>query len=615
MLFLTHMLKNMGRLLPALTISFLIQSQSLFAATDKCVAAVRENSSDALELNVAANALILSIENHYGPLRLKSETIELKWKEAKKKLLSEISEVKTHSEALRVFARFLLSMNDAHVSIGLPSNYEASLPMQFNYVPVDQAVYLTQINPMLASLRLRAGELPPLGAELVKINGLNIFDFQSEYPNFNADGNKLTNRSMFARSITRLREARGFPLSLAGDLKWTFTFKFKDQSTQALVEKDVVFEYNKSGVPLIDIDSILAAPNKNEQQSLNQIQLPPSNRRAPEGKLYTLRQETPLFNLPKNFQKIEWPDYIKNAFDEKRIMAGTFTMNGKRVGLLRVATYDTSGYNFFGIKLVVDYLIRQLEMKSDYLIFDQMSNPGGAVVYSDMIVEALTGRIDLQKHMRFKLKPNHNFVRKYAETINMLENSPLFPQSNEKTALIHFLRQQYGKIQSAYRNGEELSEPVSLLGDFFLLKLSIAAGTEAPRQGELFNQENDPQFRYGQNALYTKPIFMLTDHFSFSGGDATPANLQDYGRLKLIGTRTAGAGGTVEGFSHQMLDVQFTYNLTTSLMYRPTAQQKYVENYGVTPDFVVEPTLNDYLNGFQGFFNKVIAIAEESLAK
>ncbi|MFN8847120.1 MAG: S41 family peptidase [Bdellovibrionales bacterium] len=607
------MQKTTGLILSALTISFLLHPLSLFAAPDKCVAAVKLNLPQPNELKIAAEALIISIENHYGPLRLKSETIELKWKEAKSKLLAEIAEVKTQSEALRVFTRFLLSMNDAHVSVGLPSNYEASLPLQFNYVPADQAIYLTQINPMLASLRLRSGELPPLGAELVKINGQNIFEFQSQYLNFNADGNKLTNRAMFARSLSRLREARGFPLSLAGDLKWTFTFKYKDQTSQNLVEKEVILEYNKSGVPLIDIDSILPKPNLKEQESLNQLPLPPKNRRAPEGKLYSIIQELPLFDLPKDFQRIVWPEYIKNLFDEKRIMAGTFMMNGKRVGLLRVATYDTSGYNFAGIKAVVDYLIRQLEMKSDYLIFDQMSNPGGAVVYSDMIVEALTGKIDLNKHMRFKLKPNHNFVRKYAETIRSLETSPLLPSSNEKTELINFLRDQYEKIHAAFRKGEDLTEPVSLLGDYFLVKLSIAASTEAPKQKELFNQESDPQFRYGQTALYTKPVFMLIDHFSFSGGDATPANLKDYGRVTLIGTRTAGAGGTVEGFNHQILDFQFTYKLTTSLMYRPTAEQKYVENFGVIPDYVVEPTLSDYLGGFKNYFRKVIEIAEEKM--
>lgn len=610
-------------------ICFLVPSQSLFAASVRCADAIKiETEVDDLgsprpivdnidnislpsvkDLEVAAKALILSLENHYGPLQLKKDTIQLRWKEAKRQFYLDIRECKTHSEVLRVISRFLLGLNDAHVSVTLPSSYEASLPLQFNYIPRTESMHLTYINPILASLRLRSGELPPLGAELVKINSQNVFEYQKKFPSFNADGNTLTNRAQYARSLSRLREARGFPLSNIKDVNWKFTFRWLDPQTQKIVEKDSVFEYITQGLPLIDIAS--TPPKKVEpiKPTVEQL-LPALNRKTPEGKVFTLRQSVPLFDLPKDFQRIEWPDRMKNLFDENRLMAGVFQHNGKRVGILRVATYDTSGYNFIGIKQVVDHLIRQLQMKTDYLILDQMSNPGGAVVYSDMIVEALVGKLDPKIHMRFKLKPNQNFVRKYAETINLLENTPILPPSQDKENLIIFLRDQYEKVHRAFRTGEPLTEPVSLMGDYAALKLEMAASETPTKQLDLFSSISDPQYSYGEKAIYRKPVFMLIDHFSYSGGDATPANLQDYGRVRLIGTRTAGAGGTVENFSHQILDIQFSYALTTSLMYRPTADQKYVENYGVTPHHIVEPSLKDYLTGFKDYFDQVMKIAE-----
>ena len=46
-------------------------------------------------------------------------------------------------------------------------------------------------------------------------------------------------------------------------------------------------------------------------------------------------------------------------------------------------------------------------------------------------------------------------------------------------------------------------------------------------------------------AAYDKPLLVLTDEFSTSAGDVFPALLQDAGRGKLFGYRTAGAGGSV----------------------------------------------------------------------
>ncbi|MBK7960547.1 MAG: hypothetical protein IPK04_04625 [Bdellovibrionales bacterium] len=148
------------------------------------------------------------------------------------------------------------------------------------------------------------------------------------------------------------------------------------------------------------------------------------------------------------------------------------------------------------------------------------------------------------------------------------------------------VREQFEIVQRAFISHENLSQPVSLLPMAKLIQgylyLMAKFNDTTSKQGDLFAQM--PEYSLTKPGVYTKPIYMVINQFDFSGGDATPASLQDYGRVKLIGTRTAGAGGTVESFSSRQGFLQFTYSLTTSLMYRPGNQTTpYVENYGVIP--------------------------------
>src|SRR6202023_1196856 len=50
----------------------------------------------------------------------------------------------------------------------------------------------------------------------------------------------------------------------------------------------------------------------------------------------------------------------------------------------------------------------------------------------------------------------------------------------------------------------------------------------------------------GNNIAYDKPIMVLVDEMSASGGDAFAATIQDNARGPLLGWRTMGPGGNVE---------------------------------------------------------------------
>lgn len=610
----------------------LISYQCLPAAQVSCLTAVQKseqtndsqkNKEDVLQDNIddvrllpkkdlyiSTQALLLSIENYYGPKKLKQTTIGVNWKKKKADLYKKLKAIHTEKEALFAITDFLLTLDDAHVSVELPSTLTASLPMQLSFVPATQTFHINHIEPLPLSTALRSGEMPPLQARLVKVNDLDIQDFQKKFASFNSGGNPLTNSALFARSLFNLSEANGFPISLQKSMTWKFEFEWMDPQTNELVRKVSEFEYIQTGESIIGLSTVVAGVPKIK---VNPKAIDPK-RLTSEGHRFRLGQADSYFKLPKDFKKIELPEILKDHIKEGRLVAGTFQKDGKKVGFLRIASYDTAGIDHAKIQKVVDFYIHQLEMASDYLILDQMGNPGGSVTYSDMIIERFVGKLDPKKHMKFRLKPTGHFMKMFESLITSVERDINIKNPERRAELARSLRTDFETVHRAYRSGEPLSDPVSLTGYYEYLKLLAESATPS-KQAELFNSAIDPLYSYENQAHYTKPVFMLVDHLSFSGGDATPANLMDYGRAILIGTRTAGAGGTVEKFSSRLMLTEFEYNLTTSLMYRPQADQKYVENFGVNPHYVVLPKVNDYTNRFQDFLNSVFEIVNIELKK
>ena len=606
----------------------LISQQCLSAAQVSCSVAVEKTEQNKVkedvlqdsiddvrilpkkDLYVSTQALLLSIENYYGPKKLKQTTVGVNWKKKKAELYKKLKTINTEKEALFMITDFLLTLDDAHVSVELPSTLTASLPMQLSFVPATNTFHINHIEPLPLSATLKSGEMPPLQAKLVKINDQDIFDFQKKFAFFNSGGNPITNSALFARSLFNLSESNGFPISLQKSMTWKFEFEWTDPITKQVVRKVSEFAYKQEGESIIDLSTVVSVPPK-FKPSPSTIDL---KRLSAEGHRFRLGQADSYFNLPKDFKKIELPEVLKDHIKDGRLVAGTFNRDGRKVGFLRVASYDTAGIDHAKIQKVVDFYIHQLEMTSDYLILDQMGNPGGSVIYSDMIIERFVGKLDPNKHMKFRLKPTSSFMKNFESMITAVERDTNINNPEKRAELARSLRNYFEIVHRAYRSGEPLSDPVSLTGYYQYLKLLAESATPS-KQVELFDSLVDPMYSYESQAHYTKPVFMLIDHLSFSGGDATPANLKDYGRAILIGTRTAGAGGTVEKFSSRLMLTEFKYNLTTSLMYRPAADQKYVENFGVTPHYVVLPTVNDYTNRFSDFLNSVYQIIDKELKK
>lgn len=611
--------------------------------------------------------LISTIENHYGPLKMKRESIGLDWDAHKARALAAVDEITNTREFYFLVADFLAALNDAHVNVTLPSSLRLTLPLQMSVAEGKIVVnFVSDDYPADVPK-------PALGDELIAINGEAPAAYQSAVPHFNGDGNDKTNRALFARQITTLSEAAGMRLvDFPRDITLTFrrtdgtTFeaplRYAEQGT-ALIGRPV--DRNPSFFPpapqlastlrmavgggqsqpvsspepsapsgdgvSADLVDRLFPPDADltaeERAALGKVgalmerfsalfsgdvnlaaaAAAPATRQAGSGTPMWIGRRKPFYALPSNFQEIQPPPNLEWLLNPKSFFAGTFERDGKRIGLLRIPSY--SARNVMTLPVAINYYIGLLNERTDELIIDQMDNPGGMVVFSDLLLRALVGEWDEAKHMRFALKPSQGFLRTLIDIKDELEDdspdNPIPPE--ERPAMLAEIQRSIDVVTEARNQGLPLTEPISLLPEtrYFAAALKAALEPLRARNGQALEGALGLDIFKDQVYDPNKRVSFVINELDFSGGDATPAGFQDYGRGKLVGVRTAGAGGTVERFQQREV-AEFQYSLTTSLMVR--ADGSYVENYGVTEDVPFEVTVEDYRNGHTQFFERLLQV-------
>jgi hypothetical protein len=686
----------MKKIISNLIFSFLIFTQSFFVqAQSQNLNLDQKLLQQEIEKNlIELQAFFKLIETNYAPLELKKQTIGLDWNKLKSYTQKFcITNVRTTRDMYFLYSAILQSFNDAHVSVTLPSTYEVLLPIQLSYVEGKYIVnWVAEPKFFLHKIKIFDGFNIDIGDELIAINNVPVEDVRKSILAFNADGNDLTNKALFARSITHIRESRGVDIiynPILGRSKVLMTFKsIKDGS-----EKNVVLPLITKGTPIVskeygvlnsksEIDIWVNAQLEKLQKDMNDVfienkanpirdlnksflskgerenlktifeiyarffklikiqadnfldneedlanfisQSLESNKVVKElvkieqssepfrveikqkGKLLELGYDKPSFKLPDSFKKIK---ETKLGGKATNIFAGTFKKDDKKIGLIRIPSYEPQNVllSLFGIRS----LIRKLEENTDALIIDQLDNPGGAVLYSDWIVKNLVGEYDNSKHLRFAAKPTQDFINQYVSLINLITNEVKeeILSKEIKLKLVKEAKDNFDILMSAYKNNDFLSKPISLRYVSDVIETIIDNTIQ-----KNFLLRNYIKLKFGKSALsskkYTKPIAMFINELDFSGGDATPAMLQDYERVKLFGVRTAGAGGSVGEYSLNVVN-PIKFRLTESLMIRKDGST--IENTGVHPDFAFELNLQDYVTNFENTFDRMLKVVEENL--
>ncbi len=193
-------------------------------------------------------------------------------------------------------------------------------------------------------------------------------------------------------------------------------------------------------------------------------------------------------------------------------------------------------------------------------MLDQDHNCGGYVALVDLMVGLF---VDKPYHpMAFKLVANKENFLDYQKFVN--ETDKLTTYFDDATKVLNL-------IKSFWQKGERLTAFTSLDGVEFI-------------QPNLIR--------------YTKLVVILIDEMSGSGGAGFPGLMQGYGRAKLIGTRTMGAGGHVTE-NAPLNYSQITVSMTRSLFFRPDGVP--VENNGAAPDYPYEITYEDFMGGYKGY--------------
>ena len=595
------------------TAARLLGSARAYAVTALATAILTPMAATATEASaVELGSLFLTIENNYGPLKHKESYLSMKWPELKEKYKQRALQV-TDSDGFYFMAADLLNeLKDAHVGITLPTDYKKSLPLQFAFV--ENKTVLAFIEDQSAGQC--AAEI---GDELVTLDGKTPEQIRTELGLSIGVGNKRTDQAYSTLMLTNRREERGLRVSREANQTSALVFRsaagrtvscrlqWKEEGSPMFSRPELVQPGTRLNTPFLGLTTSERAQQlfkrvdklfRLKSSVMNPgLDLAKNSRRG-KGASIQIGAADPFFKLPADFKAVEDPEGLAGLVDSTGLKAGVFTRNGVKVGFLRIPSYEPKNLEMalFGLR----YMVAKLQAETDLLVIDQTMNPGGAVVWSDWIVSSFVGKLD-RRHMKFSVRASQDFVREFVGMVSMLERSDATSEAERaiKAEYLPILKEDLAKVQKAYVDRAFLSEPIRLhLTSELSEKLTSAAYASqlAPLESVIGVDLSAPQ-------VYSKPVYMMINELDFSGGDATPAVLKDYGRVTLVGVNTAGAGGSVQEFTHSQ-DHTFKFNLTVSLMVRGNGSL--VENFGVKPDIAFEPTIQDYKDGFSAYFSRLL---------
>ena len=589
---------------------------------------IKFESTIVSDATVQAKALIQLYENNYGPLLLKPFTTGLDWNKMKTELLDQVAKAESTNDLHFIFHDFQARFDDGHVSNPIPSSLSMRLPLDF--IAVEKKILIAGLNPSLYPKDQRA---PKKGDEIIEINGKPIAEFQNKFLAWKASGNEQANLAIFALSLTRWSERGGIPVSTLNmdslNLKlqtiegefYEVRVPFKKEGL-GIIGRDIDLKdpappvvEAKDDVKINELERVLGL-NKNSagtKKILNSVHtmfkahkndtVMNSKPVSADSARMVMGEPTPFFKLPADFKPISFPllGMTKEMLGGDVLMGGTFKRNGKTIGFLRIGSYSIS--NFMMMELSIRRMIGQLNKLTDTLIIDQTNNPGGYVIFADLLIRSLAGKLDESKHMKFAVKPTQEFLRQYAGTIQEIKKNEDGKLTDEQVqSFSSRLEVEYKKIYQAYIEGRNLSDPVSMV--VFSEYFAIVLGDQLL---------SDPVTRFAAKTLLGEEVLTpqvfegsknaMCSQLCFSGGDAFIALFQDYNLGRTYGLTTGAAGGTVVSYQLNGL-IPLEGTITNSLMVRKNGA--FVENYGVTPQYYLSIQRNDVVNNYADFFERAL---------
>lgn len=528
--------------------------------------------------------------------------------------------IKTLQKATKVFLR---QTEDDHVAVIFSSTEKATLPLEIR--SAEGKYFLAYIDRE----KLSPASFPyNPGDEVISMNDTPMSEVMKNLLNEIVGRNNLTDKAYAEMLLTRRYARRGLTVP-QGEV----TFKIKSKDTGKTSTIQIIWEYSPeeivdpfrkndpSSMDTIFYDKLTqlgANPQKTKGRLIerdfrvnphflmgletkhdksfhetNKIQDNPFSLGADKSFVPTLGEivwqapENPKIEVKQGGQTYSFSPANYNAYIYKNT-------EGRLIGVLRIPYYGSAfgmGYDTKSFASILKFF----EEITDGLVIDQVNNPGGSTFYL----------YSLLRH----LSPQALIVPPEKETIS----------SEYANSLVHWIKE-----LSAIKNDSEAQKyfgketlsgyPISyLLTQQFLSYYRHLLKNF--QQGKIFSDVLYPfgikKINPSSEITYSKPILILINESDYSNGDFFPAIMQDNKRAKLLGVRTAGAGGYITFDYFPNLYGISLYTYTGSIAYRSHGP---IEDLGVTPDIPYELKASDYQDGFSSY-KKIINESINSMLK
>lgn len=503
------------------------------------------------------------IQAGYGPLKYKKKTQDIDLEALQANYKEKIAETSSNSEFYYLMIQFVAEFKDGHFGANLPSTHQKFLPIQTDLV--DGKAYITDIKRTPKGpddkFFLSEKDFPFVkGDEIVAINDVETEEVLDQIQSYIGSGYDLSERRFATWSLFS-RKAQRMPVP-TGDIVKISIRRSKSETTD-----DIELKWMELGEPLDEKDvpsNIPLASNFIESDEIQNIPITMLENTQIESFQHDLFADRNF--MCSGNSRIKIPDDATVIMKEPFVAYYYPTEKGN-IGYLRIPHYSpknkiTKKAEFELRFKQYEYAIAELEKNTAGLIIDQDHNCGGSVTYLEKIVGLFMNKP--YQPMSFRFLSNKEEVLKFSSYLQ---------KTSKHTLEYNMLKSIRDIISDSWKNGNFLTEKTS------------------------FHGYPIPELQPNKTH-YTKPIVMLIDEVSGSGGDAFPSLLQGYGRAKLLGTRTSGLGGHVTE-QPALFHSQVAFRMTKSLFYRPDGVE--VENNGAVPDIEYKHTWDDLMNGYTDY--------------
>jgi hypothetical protein len=505
-------------------------------------------------------------------------------------------------EFVEVLMRYVASFQDGHVSLTLPSSFSAQLGFVVDLYDGKAVIDLVQRGILPAALYPFVA-----GDELVSIDGVPALEAAKRFQALQGWGNPVAAVRYSLQVLTVRRQSEVPTLANLGDICTvvirrqngdleTYEIPWTKNGTPIRELGNVPspffglrsgVEFSRRFVPGNDLDSeqvptwkrlfyerhLLTAPESRLQKSGESVLSEDGVRYEPQAVL-NWGSRFPWFAFPQGFQQ-----RLGNATNDV-FFSGVYMFEGLRMGYLRIGGFPT----YSAAQLAqLDNEINFMNANTDGLIVDVARNTGGNLCsVVDVSARLIPGRFT---YTGLAFRPTLARIVAYDNQISQFR---AIGAPNWAIEILEFERKQ---LNDAYVDGRGLTGPMNVCTFEYPV-------TSAPN-------------------AYRKPMILLVDEFSFSGGDVLPATIQDNKRAKLVGMRTAGAGGSVENTPAGPFSETNT-RVTASMMVRDVEREAlgfprspFIENVGVRPDIELNyMTVENVLNAgrpYSAAFSRILA--------